>query len=187
MNLRRVRLILWALVGVAAIGSVGIAIYHARQGTVPKAKPASVSADQNSPLVGSHLPQLDLVSMDGKPVSSDQFLGRPVLLNFWATWCIPCRAEMPDLQHEANAWGDRVAVVGVDDGEDAATIRTFLDQLGITYTIWRDPKGQVDSLLKAPGLPYSIFLDKGGTVRQVHLGQMDRQYVDDRFKELTGA
>jgi hypothetical protein len=92
---------------------------------------------------------------------------------------------MPEIQHEANVWGNRVAIVGVDNGEDVATIRSFVSEIGVTYTIWRDATSQVDSLLQAPGLPYSVFLDKQGVVRRIFLGQMSRQYIEDRLRELT--
>ena len=107
-----------------------------------------------------------------------------MLLNVWATWCIPCRAEMPDIEHEARVFRRRVAIVGVDQGEDPATITAFTQPLGITYTIWRDPTNRVDALLHAPGLPYSIFLDRAGNVRSIYLGQMDRAFIDARLQEL---
>jgi thiol-disulfide isomerase/thioredoxin len=186
VTLRRVRRILWVLVGIAIIASVGVALLRGRQGVLPVASTGSVAADQKSPLVGKTLPALRLTDLDGHPESPDQLRGRPALLNFWATWCIPCRAEMPEIQHEVNVWGSKVSVVGVDDGEDAATIRSFISDLGVVrYTLWRDSTGQVDSLLKAPGLPYSVFLDKQGVVKRIFLGQMSRQYIDDRFRELT--
>ena len=147
--------------------------------------PGPVAADQKSALVGRRLPLLQLTDLDGHPVSADQLRGRPVLLNFWATWCIPCRAEMPEIEHEARLFGNKVAIVGVDEAEDAPTIRSFVAEIGVTYTIWRDPNSQVDSLLHGSGLPYSIFLDKQGVARRVFLGQMNRQYVDDRLRELS--
>jgi cytochrome c biogenesis protein CcmG, thiol:disulfide interchange protein DsbE len=183
--LRRVRRVLWVLVGIAIIASVGLALLRGRQGGLPTASTGSVASDQKSALVGRRLPSLKLTDLDGHPVSPDQLRGRPVLLNFWATWCIPCRAEMPEIQHEANVWGQRVAIAGVDDREDAATIRAFVSEIGVTYTIWRDPTSQVDSLLQAPGLPYSVFLDRQGVVRRIFLGQMSRQYIDDRLRELA--
>jgi thiol-disulfide isomerase/thioredoxin len=185
VTLRRVRRVLWALVGIAIIASIGLALLRGRQGGLPAVRTGSVAADQKSGLVGKQLPALKLTDLDGHPVSPDQLRGRPVLLNFWATWCIPCRAEMPEIQHEANVWGNKVAIVGVDDGEDAPTIRSFVSGIGVTYTLWRVPTSQVDSLLQAPGLPYSVFLDKQGLIRRIFLGQMSRQYIDDRFRELT--
>jgi thiol-disulfide isomerase/thioredoxin len=186
VTLRQVRRILWVLVGVAIIASIGLALLRGRQGGLPAVSSGSVAADQKSALVGKPLPALKLTDLDGHPVSPDQLRGRPALLNFWATWCIPCRAEMPEIQHEANVWGNKVTVVGVDDGEDAATIRSFISDIGVVkYTLWRDSTGQVDTLLKAPGLPYSVFLDKQEVVKRIFLGQMSRQYIDDRFRELT--
>lgn len=91
---------------------------------------------------------------------------------------------MPDIQHEATAFGGRVAIVGVDLGEDPATITAFTQGLGITYTIWRDPANRVDQILHAPGLPFSIFLDRSGLVRRVYLGQMDRGFIDAQLQQL---
>ncbi len=186
MTLRRVRHILWVLVGIAIIASIGVALLRGRQGGLPAVSTGSLAADQKSALVGRPLPALKLTDLEGHSVSADQLRGRPVLLNFWATWCIPCRAEMPEIQHEANVWGNKISVVGVDDGEDAPTIRSFVSEIGVVkYTLWRDSTGQVDSLLQAPGLPYSVFLDKQGVIKRIFLGQMSRQYIDDRFRELT--
>lgn len=174
---------MWAAVVVAAVASVALALARAHQtNPVPVARASGGAA---SPLVGKALPTLQLTDTDGRQVSIDQLRGRPAMLNFWATWCIPCRAEMPEIEYEHRQWTDRVAIIGVDDGEDAATIRGFTSELGISYPIWRDQRGQVDHLLKAPGLPYTIFLDRDGKVRQVYLGQMDRGFIEQQLTMLS--
>ena len=185
-NLPRVRRMLWIVVAVAVLASVGLALWRGRAAAIPRPSSNSTSGagDQVSPLVGKPLPDLHLVTLDGRPASPGQLKGRPALLNVWATWCIPCRAEMPDIEHEARAFGGRVAIVGVDQGEDPATITAFTQGLGITYTIWRIQTDRVDTLLHAPGLPFSIFLDRAGIVRRIYAGQMDRSFIDARLQEL---
>jgi cytochrome c biogenesis protein CcmG/thiol:disulfide interchange protein DsbE len=188
INLAPVRRVLWLLVAVALISSVGLAIWRGRTVAVSDPSSSSTNAgDQASPLVGKALPYLRLATIDGRAADPRQLIGRPALLNVWATWCIPCRAEMPDIEHEAQVFRGRATVVGIDQGEDSATITGFTQGLGITYTIWRDPTDQVEKLLNAPGLPYSIFVDRGGIVRWVYLGQVDRVYIEARLKQLLGS
>ena len=133
------------------------------------------------------MPPVNLSDLTGRPVSVAALRGRPVLLNFWATWCVPCRAEMPELQYESRKFGDSVRIIGVDEGEPVDAINQFVTEIGVTYPIWRDPSNQVDSILKAPGLPYSIYLDRHGKVRTVRLGIMARSYIDDQLSEALAA
>ena len=101
ISLPRVRRVLWVLVAVAVLASVGLALWRGRAAAIPPPSSNSNSraADQASPLVGKPLPDLHLVTLDGRAVSPSQLRGKPALLNVWATWCIPCRAEMPDIEH----------------------------------------------------------------------------------------
>jgi len=115
------------------------------------------------------------------------YRGKVVVLNFWATWCVPCRAEMPELQFESRKFANSARVIGVDEGEPVDVIRQFVNEIGVTYPIWRDPTNQVDGILKAPGLPYSIYLGKDGRVRTVRLGIMVRSYIDDQLTRAVAA
>src|SRR5258708_34222475 len=99
--LRRVRRILWVLVGISIIASVGVAVFRGRQGVLPVVSTGSLAADQKSALVGKQLPTLELTDLDGPPVSAAQLRGRPALLNFWATWAFPSRSGMPDSHAQA--------------------------------------------------------------------------------------
>jgi len=123
--------------------------------------------------VGGEAPEYAAVSLEGDSVALASFRGSPVLLNVWATWCAPCRKEMPDLQrlHERyEARGLRVVGVSIDaPGADAA-VHDFLAEFGITYTILRDPEDRISSLLQSPGVPVTLLIDAGGIVRWRHLG-----------------
>src|SRR5438067_9014782 len=167
-SLHRLRRVLWATVVVAAVAAIGLAVYRAHQNDLAR-RGASAAGDYPSVLAGRPLPPLRLTDLDNHPVSPDQFHGRPVMLNFWATWCIPCRSEMPDIEREWRAWKGRVEIVGVDDGESASPIRSFAHEVGVSYPLWRGPTATVDRLVQAPGLPYPIFLARTGTVRRIYL------------------
>lgn len=75
----------------------------------------------------------------------------------------------------------------MDEAEPVNTIKQFVTEIGVTYPIWRDPSNQVDGILKAPGLPYSIYLDRQGKVRTVRLGIMVRGYIDDQLKQALAT
>src|SRR6202165_4691954 len=85
---------------------------------------------------GSAAPDFTVKGLDGSSHSLADYRGKVVVLNFWATWCIPCRAEIPDLEHEARLHrSDPVAVLGMDWKESAGPVQEFIRGLGVTYTI----------------------------------------------------
>ena len=126
-----------------------------------------------APEVGRPAPAYHAVSMDGDSVSLSAQLGRVVLLNVWATWCRPCREELPVLQglHEAHA-GDGLVLIGVsvDAAGDERKIREFLREFGITYDIWRDPGERVASTFFTIGVPATYLIGRDGTLLWKHLG-----------------
>ncbi len=127
-------------------------------------------------LLGRPAPPFTLGDTEGRRVSLDEFSGQVLLINFWATWCTPCRKEMPMLQavhEEFESQGVSVLGVAVDDVQRA---RDFADQLGIAYTILVGA-GDVMAMGVAYGneaglLPYSVLIDRQGMVRWTYLGEL---------------
>jgi thiol-disulfide isomerase/thioredoxin len=116
-------------------------------------------------LVGSAAPVYDLRNDRGNRVSLEAYRGRVVLVNLWASWCPPCRAEMPDLQRLANAYaGTGIAIVGVNEGESAARARAFAESLAIRFPIWVDDRQRYGRTYAALGLPTTVILDRRGVV-----------------------
>ena len=112
------------------------------------------------------VPDLTLTAFDGSPVSLRALGGHPVILNFWASWCIPCRDEAPLLEgisHEFRSQG--LAVVGVDTQDLTAPARAFLDKFVITYLNLRDPDGSVGREFGTTGVPETFFIDRQGRIR----------------------
>jgi thiol-disulfide isomerase/thioredoxin len=108
-----------------------------------------------------------------------------VLVNFWATWCIPCRAEMPDLEHEYRAHkADGFVVLGLDDREDKATVTAFIDELGLTYPVLLDSEEGAYHAYQVSGLPQSFLLDRQGRVVQARTGIASRDQLE---KDISAA
>jgi cytochrome c-type biogenesis protein len=123
--------------------------------------------------VGAPVPPYAAVTLDGDTVSLEGRRGRVVLLNIWATWCHPCREEIPVLQrlHEAHASrGFEVVGVSVDAAGEEGKIRAFAGEFGMTYPIWHDPDERVSTLFLAPGVPATYLVGRDGTLRWRHVG-----------------
>lgn len=116
-------------------------------------------------LVGETAPVYTLFDDRGSPVSLAQYRGRIVLMNLWASWCPPCRAEMPDLQRLQTAFvRDGIAIIGVNEGESPQRARSFADSLGIRFPVWIDASQRYGRTYAALGLPTTIILDRRGSV-----------------------
>jgi len=134
-----------------------------------------------APKVGALAPPFELETPSGEKASLESFRGRPLILNFWATWCPPCRAEMPDLQafYERNQ-GRGVVVIGIDQGEDAKAVNEFLSEFEprITYPILLDKDGEVSRKYRLFGLPSSFFIDSDGIIRALWPGFMNAEVIE---------
>jgi cytochrome c biogenesis protein CcmG, thiol:disulfide interchange protein DsbE len=122
-------------------------------------------------------PAYGAVTLDGDSVALAQLRGEAVLLNVWATWCVPCRVEIPELQalHEVHG-GDGLRVVGVTVDARVALdeIRSFMAELGMTYDVWWDPDQVVMNRFNAHGVPFSVLMDRDGRMVWRHLGMFQR-------------
>jgi thiol-disulfide isomerase/thioredoxin len=132
-------------------------------------------------------PALDINDLDGKPLSLDDLKGKIVLLNFWATWCGPCRAEIPDLIDLQKKYKDQLAIVALaTDEDDAALVKKFSQKAGINYRI-----GMSSDELRAayggiPALPTSFIIDPQGRVVQKHIGLNDPSIYELEVRALLG-
>lgn len=117
-------------------------------------------------------PALEAVTLAGDSVALADLRGEVLLVNVWATWCVPCRQEAPELQALHEARGDSLRVIGVtvDNRGAEEQIRTFIDQHGMTYEIWWDPDGSAIEVFGAAGVPLTVLLDREGQIVWRHLG-----------------
>ncbi len=170
MTRRRVVLGL-ALAGVvAAIVAAGIVLAGGNEVAAPVAQ----AADAAGPSDGGALP-VELSGTDpitGGQVSLADYAGKPVVLNFWASWCGPCRAELPALVSFAAAHQE-VAVVGVNFQDAPGEARRLHDELGVTFPSIADPRGEIAAELGLRGMPTTFFLDSEHRIVGVVAGATD--------------
>lgn len=138
--------------------------------------------------VGDTAHDFSLPDLDGKQVALADFRGKPVVINFWATWCPPCRLEMPEFQRAYEKYQeDDLVILAVNEAEQSEVVRSFFyDQMGYTYTPLLDEEGQVGEAYGAIGLPSTFFIDAAGEVTAVHRGALTQtqlqNYLDDTIQ-----
>ncbi len=125
-----------------------------------------------APAVGHPAPDIALNDAAGKSFTLASLRGKPVVLNFWATWCPPCRSEAPELQRAAQRYAGQVALVGVDQGEPAATVLAYTAQQGLTYPAPLDQNGRASLAYGVHALPTTFFIDRDGIIRQTYVGPL---------------
>ena len=108
---------------------------------------------------------------DGTETSFDELRGTPIVLNFWASWCPPCAAEMPDFQSVHEQLGEQVLFLGMNSQDtDRAAAERLIAQTGVTYTIASDPGGELFTQFGGLGMPTTVFIDADGNVVTTHSG-----------------
>ena len=147
--------------------------------------------------VGTSAPGFTARDMAGQPVSLDQLSGEVVLLNIWATWCPPCREEMPSMERlyqELGPDGLKVIAVSVDaapgqvdaSGYTGGDVAEFVREMGLTFDIWRDPAGAIQQTYRTTGVPESFVIDRTGTIVKKVIGgtEWDSPANLDLFRRL---
>ena len=130
-------------------------------------------------------PDFTLAALDGTPVSLNDLRGQVVLINFWATWCPPCRAEMPALEtvyqeHRAH----KFTVIAINVAEPDGLVIPFRDEFKLTFPILLDLDTAVAKKFQVSGLPTSFFIDRAGIIRATYLGAMNRVYIESQVLPL---
>jgi cytochrome c biogenesis protein CcmG, thiol:disulfide interchange protein DsbE len=115
----------------------------------------------------------------GEPVALDAYRGQPLIVNFWASWCAPCVKEMPDFETVSRDLAGVVPVLGVNVQDAPANAEAFAEELGITYDLATDPKGELYAAVDAFGMPTTLFVDAQGVIRYRYTGTLDADELRD--------
>jgi peroxiredoxin len=137
------------------------------------------NSERNNLAVGSTAPDFILDNFLGEDIQLSDFRGSPVLINFWATWCQPCRIEMPYLQERHEYYPSELVVLAINFDESANVVQSFAEELNLTFNILLDPAGRVQDLFQIKGYPTTYFIDSEGFIRVIHIGLLTESQLDD--------
>jgi len=146
---------------------------------------ASDTGLQVAPVRGALAPDFALVNLEGENVSLSDFLGQPVLINLWATWCGPCRIEMPTIQSRFEEYRDEgFIVLAVNFDEQRADVQSFRDEFGLDFQMLLDPGAEVQRLYRTRSYPASFFVDRSGVIQAQHIGVMTEGNLDSNLAQI---
>lgn len=133
--------------------------------------------------VGAPAPDFAIVLENGGHLRLSNLRGRPVVINFWATWCGPCRAEMPELMRAATTDANLV-LLAVNVQEEQTTVAGFAEEFAMTTPVVIDPEGAIRELYEVRGLPTTIFIDKGGRIDAIYAGALTPTALEERLASI---
>jgi peroxiredoxin len=156
-------------------------ILESREQVDTQAEAASIA---EAPAVGYQAPDFTLPTLSGDSFTLSAHRGQPVVVNFWATWCPPCRAEMPDFQEASIKYNGQVAIIGVNDGETSERVGPFARDMGITYPLPVDEQSAVSRRYRVNSLPSTFFIDAEGVIQYVHIGLINKAVLESKIEEI---
>jgi peroxiredoxin len=181
---RLTALITFVVGGIFLLGAGLIPLLvNAQQKTLDSAAPILPPVTSSYPA-----PQLALTDLQGKPVSIEDYRGQVILVNNWATWCPPCKTEMPELQAYYTAHAtEGFVVVAIESGEPADQVTSFVQEYRMSFPVWLDPQSTALEIFQNWNLPSSYVIDRDGIVRLSWTGGINQltleQYVTPLLEE----
>ncbi|MCA9938003.1 MAG: TlpA family protein disulfide reductase [Anaerolineales bacterium] len=147
------------------------------------------SLDTGGISAGDVAPEFIAADLAGQSVRLSDFQGQPLILNFWATWCPPCRVEMPDLQKAFQQHADDgLQILALDQQESAEAVGAFFhDEMGLSFTPLLDANGAIASQYGVYNFPTSVFVNAAGEVTAVHRGMMTFAQIEGYLQETLGS
>lgn len=184
------------LIGVIIIGMFSYAIFDYL--TSNQSDDSEITSDTHETLAsendeemglipGSTAPDFSLTTLDGESVRLSDFRGQKIMLNFWATWCAPCRAEMPDMQKFYDEKDIVVLAVNLTTSrfDEAENVEPFVDEYGLTFPILLDVDNEVADLYQIKPIPTSFLIDTSGKIHNVAYGALNYELMVQEFEKMN--
>lgn len=166
--------------GLIAIGITLVLLLNNRSASASSIEFSAVPAE-----VDYAAPSLNLMSLEGKPVSLSDYRGSVVLVNLWATWCPPCREEMPTLLAFYEEYKDSgFILVAIDQEESRETVDGFVKEFELTFPVWLDEEGSAGREFRTMSLPSSYVIDRTGRVRLMWVGGISKRNLEGSVPKL---
>jgi len=185
-NQSRLKILSFMLVGVGLVifGAVALVLLPT---PIPVSEPTDEQTDQDfSPAkMDEAAPDLELVDLEGREVSLQDYRGQVVLVNNWATWCPPCRAEMPILETYYQAHKDEgFVLIGIEAGEPADDVVEFVENYGISFPVWLDPESKAIIGFRNMALPSSYVINPDGMIVLAWTGAVTLNSLEEYLTPL---
>lgn len=177
MNRREIVLLIAGLAIGSLIGIIYILVSNRQSAPQAAVEPRKLG-------IGYPAPEIALETLDGSTASLADFRGHPVVLNFWATWCIPCKEEMPLIADFEERYAPDLVVLGLNYGERKEMVQDFVEQNEIPFRILLDPSQSTGADYMVRGFPTTYFIDKDGILRSMHIGQLSEDLLDEYMKTI---
>lgn len=161
---RKYRIPLYVLILIA--GAIWIQVSAAPPGT-------TTAGEIPAPKEGFLAPEFTLGTLDGQTITLNELRGRPILINLWASWCAPCRAEMPAMQRVHEAYQEQgliILAVNATNQDSLTNAASFASEHGLTFPILMDTTGEVSQIYQVRSLPTSFFVDPDGIIQEIVIG-----------------
>ncbi len=139
-----------------------------------------------APQVGELAPDFQLPNLEGQSISLSDFRGKPVLVNFWASWCLSCRYEMPFIQEVYEEWSARgLVVLAINKGESPSTVEDFMQSYNLSFPALLDINQYVALEYNAWNIPTTFFIDKDGMIQAIKVGPfLSKAEIEMRLSEI---
>ena len=180
--------------GVLGLGALvaGLALADCGQdaGSAPESGSAASSSEPLPDVglaIGDRFPDFEVESLSGGTLSLASYAGRPLFVNFWATWCGPCRIELPEMEAiwVSREFGD-LEIIAISIGERRETVEKLVaEEIPLSFDVGIDPSGEFDRKYSIIGMPTSYFLDTRGVIKDVNIGGMNRDVLVRRISTIA--
>ena len=175
------------LVGVAIAALVWV---FDRPGTAnSQSVTVTAAATGAAPKVGKPAPDFELTMIDGTKQRLSDFKGKPVWINFWASWCPPCRAENPDIQDLYNAHKDvhGLVLLAPAIGEGRDSVAGYMQRADLQYPVGTDSDTQIAANYRVLGIPTHVFVDREGIIREIRVGAISKKTMEKKLAQIIGS
>ena len=131
-----------------------------------------------APEINNRAPSFSLNTVNSNEISLNDLFGKAVIINFWATWCIPCRTEMPELQDLYDQFDGNIRILGINQGENPQHVAQWMNDFKLTFDILLDPMRTVTQLYQIRGQPSTYVLDSNHVIRAIYYGPVSKEQLE---------
>jgi cytochrome c biogenesis protein CcmG, thiol:disulfide interchange protein DsbE len=165
---------LFLLIGGLGIGFLlgGLILWF---GTPRLENPLTVG--KSLPKIGAQIPDFKVTDLKGNKVTGNSFQGKPLIINFWATWCAPCKLELPLLQDTAHKYEKNINLIAVDSDETGEVVKKYVAQNNYNLPVMMDESGEMSNAFGVHAFPVTFFIDEKGILQSIHIGQLDEKLI----------